>query len=241
MSVTLRVFETVIRRLKRDPGYRLNTPYGTRDLTTIVWLRGRQVLRGLLLRVRLGHAGWPLFCGRRVVVEHAYLLTCGPSCIFEDGVMISALAQQGVRLGRNVTIGKAAIVQCTGVVARRGVGLAIGNASAVGAQSFIGAQGGVRIGNDVIMGPGVRIFSENHVFDDPQVPIRLQGEVREGVVIEDDCWIGSGVTIVDGVQVGRGSVIAAGAVVTKSLPAFSVAAGVPARVLSSRAQAEERS
>lgn len=234
MNWTLRLVEAAIRRLKQDPGYRIRTSYGARDLFAITRFRGYQGLRGLYLRVRVGRAGWPLFCGRRVVVEHAYRFSCGRSCILEDGVFMSALGERGVRFGHNVTVGKYSIIQCTGVVARVGVGLEVGDRSAIGAQSYIGAQGGVQIGNDVIMGPGVRVFSENHVFLDSNVPIRVQGESRIGVVIEDDCWIGAGSTVLDGVVVGRGSVVAAGAVVTNTVPEYSVVAGVPARVLSDR-------
>lgn len=231
------LIERIIRILKRDPGYRLETPYGARDLATVVWHRGWQMLRGLALWPWLGTAGLPLFRGRRVVVEHAYLVRCGSSCILEDGVFISALSERGVQLGRNVTIAKQAVIQCSGVVARRGVGLEIGDNSAVGAQSFLGAQGGIRIGQNVIMGPGVRIFSENHRFEQRDLPIRLQGEIRQAVVIEDDCWIGSGATVLAGVTVGPGCVVAAGAVVTRSVDPYSVCAGVPARVVSRRGDA----
>jgi hypothetical protein len=110
----------------------------------------------------------------------------------------------------------------------------IGDRSAVGAGSFIGGQGGVSIGDDVIMGAGVRIFSENHEYQALDRPIRAQGETRRGVAIDDDCWIGAGTTIVDGVSVGTGCVIAAGAVVTRSVPPFTIAAGVPARAIGSR-------
>ena len=168
------------------------------------------------------------------MIEHGYLIRSGPNLIIEDHVQINALSENGITFGRNVTIGKGAIIACTGVIANRGVGLEIGDYSAVGAQSFLGCQGGIRLGNNVIMGPGVRIFSENHNYNDPTIPIRLQGETRKGVVIEDDCWVGSGVTILDGVTIGTGTLIAAGSVVTKNIPSFSVVAGVPARIIKDR-------
>ena len=55
-----------------------------------------------------------------------------------------------------------------------------------------------------------------------------------GIVVEDDCWIGSGAIILDGVTIGRGSVVAAGAVVNKDVPAYAIVGGVPAKVLRSR-------
>jgi acetyltransferase-like isoleucine patch superfamily enzyme len=191
-------------------------------------------LRGVLLTLRAGGVHGPVFRGRRVVVEHAYALTSGPGLILEDGASIIALSRDGIRLGRNVTIGRATTLTCTGVLARIGVGIVIGNRSAIGAGSFIGGQGGVTIGDDVIVGAGARIFSENHNYDALDRPIRAQGETRKGVVIGDDCWIGAGVTIVDGVSVGSGCVIAAGAVVTKNVAPNTVAAGVPARAIKSR-------
>jgi acetyltransferase-like isoleucine patch superfamily enzyme len=234
MSIVTKSMEILISRLKNDPTYRFKMPYTDRQLITIVLYRGLQVLRGLPRRLTLRLSGGMLFCGRSVVIEHGYLIKSGPNLILEDYVQINALSERGVNLGRNVTIGKGAIIACTGVIANKGIGIEIGDYSAIGAQSFIGCQGGVKIGSNVIMGPGVRIFSENHNYEDIKIPIRLQGETRKGVVIEDDSWVGSGVTILDGVTIGTGTLIAAGSVVTKDIPSFSVVAGIPAKVLKNR-------
>lgn len=115
-----------------------------------------------------------------------------------------------------------------------GVGLRIGDRSSIAAGGFIGCSGDISIGNDVMIGPGCRLFSENHDFDDTTVPIKEQGVTRSHLRIEDDCWLASGVTVVAGVTIGKGSVIAAGSVVTHDIPAGSVAAGVPARVIRRR-------
>lgn len=164
-------------------------------------------------------------------MQHAYQVLAGKSLIIEDGVHINALSANGIVLGNNVTIAKYAILTCTGVIANRGTGIEIGNNSGIGAQSFLGGQGGIKIGNDVIMGPQVKIFSENHNYDRSDVIIRKQGESRKGISIEDNCWIGAGVTILDGVTISKGCVVAAGSVVTKSIPKNSIAAGVPAKVI----------
>jgi acetyltransferase-like isoleucine patch superfamily enzyme len=228
------IIETIISKLKKDPDYKFKADYTDRQLFNIVKYRGLQIARGFLNRLKIRMSGGLLFCGRAVVIENGYMIKSGPNLILEDYVQINALSENGIILGRNVTIGKAAIIMCSGVIANKGVGLEIGDYSAVGAQSFIGCQGGVKIGANVIMGPGVRIFSENHNYEDISIPIRLQGETRKGVVIEDDCWVGSGATILDGVTIGTGSLIAAGSVVSKSMPPFSVVAGVPAKVIKSR-------
>lgn len=234
MSMLRRTVERIVARLKREPGYRLASALDDRQLAAVVWHRGWQVMRGISLRLRNRQVHGVVLRGRRVVVEHAYQFRSGPSLILEDDVTINALSREGVQLGRNVTIARRAILTCTGVLAELGVGITIGDRCAVGAGSFLGGQGGIAIGRDVIMGPAVRIFSENHRFDAMDVPIRDQGTERAPVEVGDDCWIGAGATIVAGVRVGEGSVIAAGAVVTHDVPPFSVVGGVPARVIRSR-------
>jgi acetyltransferase-like isoleucine patch superfamily enzyme len=238
MSVLKSFAESLVQRVKSDPTYRIAAELTDRQLATILWHRGRQWLRGIPLRLRARGVRGAVFRGRRSVVEHAYAFSSGPGLILEDGVLVNALSAHGIAVGRNVTIARGATLTCTGVIAELGEGISIGDRSAVGAGSFLGGQGRIRIGNDVIMGPGVRIFSENHNHDDATVAIRTQEQARAAVTIEDDCWVGAGATILAGVTVGRGSVIAAGAVVTRNVPAYSVAGGVPARVLRSRLPGE---
>lgn len=230
----MNILEKLVSILKRDPFYRMKSDYSGCQRYWILFYRGTQAFRGLYKRLYFKESSGLFFCGRRVVIEHGYQISTGPSLVLEDGVHINALSENGITFGRNITIAKGTVIVCTGVIANKGVGLRIGDYSAIGAQSFIGAQGGITIGNDVIMGPGVQIFSENHNFELPDIPIRKQGENRKPVVIEDNCWVGSGVTILGGVTIGEGSVIAARSVVTKNIPAFSVVAGIPAKVIKSR-------
>ena len=73
-----------------------------------------------------------------------------------------------------------------------------------------------------MFGPKCSLFAENHVFSDIESSIKSQGVQQKGIIIEDDCWIGSNVTILDGVTIGKGSVIGAGTLVTKDIPAESI-------------------
>jgi acetyltransferase-like isoleucine patch superfamily enzyme len=94
--------------------------------------------------------------------------------------------------------------------------------------------GRVAVGNGVRIASHSALFGFNHVFDRLDVPIWMQGLTEDGIVVEDDVWIGTHVVICDGVTVGAHSVIAAGAVVTRDVPPFSVVGGVPARMLRDR-------
>jgi acetyltransferase-like isoleucine patch superfamily enzyme len=95
-------------------------------------------------------------------------------------------------------------------------------------------SGRITIGSGVRIAPYVFIIAANHRFEDPDRPIYQQGLANAPVTIEDDVWIGARVTVTAGVTIGRGSVIGAGAVVTRDIPPYSIAVGVPAKVVKSR-------
>lgn len=223
-----------MRRLKHDSTYRIEYAYATRDLIEILMGRAGELARGTLIRRHFRVSRGAVFAGHSVRIRHGRHISVGSSLLLGDGVVLDGLSIEGIRLGDNVTIVRGAVLTCTGVMARPGVGMAIGDRCGIGDHCFFGGQGGLRIGSDVLFGPGVRIFTENHRFDDSATLIRQQGEVRAPVVIEDDCWVGAGVTILGGVTIGRGSVVAAGSVVTRDVPPGSVIAGAPARVQRTR-------
>jgi acetyltransferase-like isoleucine patch superfamily enzyme len=110
-------------------------------------------------------------------------------------------------------------------------GIRIGKRTFVGEGTIMRGQGGIVIGDNVLFGPATQVLAVDHVFRDPGVPVMDQGITAQGIVIEDNCWIGAGAIVLDGVTIGRGSCIGAGAVVTKSIPPNSLAVGVPARVV----------
>ncbi len=226
--------EVLIQRIKHDPGYHLAPDLGGAALAGILWRRGLALLRGVAWSWRLGACRLPFFVGRRVQIRHARQLRVGRGVTLDDDVIIDALSRRGVTLGDNVTIARGTVIQATGVMTRLGVGLEMGANANLGHYSFVGAAGGVRIGANVLIGQRVSFHSENHTFERTDVPIKAQGVTQQGIVIEEDCWLGAGTIFLDGVTVARGSVIAAGSVVTKDVAPYSVMGGVPARLIRNR-------
>jgi acetyltransferase-like isoleucine patch superfamily enzyme len=194
--------------------------------------------RRLVCIVRSVIRGFPwkkkIFIGRNVELRNRQLIQLGYGVTLGNAVLIDGLSREGVILGDQVNIGDYTRIEASGTITDIGRGIKIGNNSAISSFSFIGGAGGVTIGNDVIMGQWVSFHPENHNYDSLDLPIRLQGVNRKGIVVEDDCWIGAKVTFLDGAHVGKGCVIAAGAVVRGAIPPYSIAAGVPAKVIKSR-------
>lgn len=110
----------------------------------------------------------------------------------------------------------------------------IGNNFSLNAFSTIYGQGGLSIGDYVMIAGNTTIIPANHGFDRIDIPMRSQQQVKKGITIEDDVWIGSGVRVLDGVTLRKGSVIGAGAVVTKSTEPYSINTGVPCRKIKDR-------
>ncbi len=233
-SRTQAFIEALVRRLKHDPSYRIEYEYDGPDLREVAMRRLGELIRGFLIRRQFRASKGLVFAGHGVRIRHGRHISVGSSLLLGDGVMLDGMSLEGITLGDNVTVARGAVLGCTGVLARPGVGIRVGDRCGIGDHCYFSGQGGIEVGSDVLFGPSVRIFSENHRFDNSELPIRQQGEVRAPVVIEGDCWIGADVTIVGGVRIGRGSVVAAGAVVTRDVLPHSVVAGVPARFVRSR-------
>lgn len=114
----------------------------------------------------------------------------------------------------------------------------LGDYSGIGVNARI--HGACNIGNYVMMGENVTIIHKNHSFSRTDIPMMFQGyEEEKPIIIDDDVWIGSNVTILDGAHIGKGCIIGAGAVVTNEIPDYSIAVGVPARVIKSRLENDE--
>ena len=95
----------------------------------------------------------------------------------------------------------------------------------------------VHIGHYVMFAPGVTVVGGDHIFTIPGTPMIFSGRPEmPSTFIEDDSWIGYGATLMAGVRICRGAIVAAGAVVTKDIPAYEIHGGIPAKKIGVRFQ-----
>jgi acetyltransferase-like isoleucine patch superfamily enzyme len=133
-----------------------------------------------------------------------------------------------ISLGESVQIAQGAIVESWGGDIR------IGDRVYMGPYSIIYGHGGVTIGDDTLIAMHCCILSSNHQIPSSSEIIQRQPDELLPTRIGKDVWLGAHVTILGGVTIGDGCVVGAGAVVTKDLPPYSIATGVPAKVQGQR-------
>ncbi|MBE9113659.1 acyltransferase [Nodosilinea sp. LEGE 07298] len=200
-----------------------------------------------------GVFGWipsPIGTALRIIAYYPILGASKLPIFIQSGVRI--FGTSNIHIGKGVRIRKGTCIDSRGnnitlkdnvsidryvdirIFSGYGGFVEVGENSYIAPFVFIGGPGKVQIDRDCLIASHSTIIANNHNFDNLDIPIHSQGFTCKGIHIEEGCWIGSGVRVLDGVTIGRGSVIGAGTVVTKDIPPFSVAAGVPAKVIRKR-------
>ena len=225
------LLESFVRR--RNPHFALHPAVSTGILLSFGLRTAQGLLRGSRLWLR-GRASGGAMLGAGVRFQHLGRIRFGKWLKVGDYARFSGLGAGGLTLGDSVSIGAFSQVIVSTSLAEPGKYIKLGHRVGIGEFAYLGGGGGLSIGDDCIIGQYFSCHPENHLHADYQALIRLQGVTRQGISIGPNCWIGSKVTVLDGVMIGAGCVVAAGAVVTRSVPAGSVVAGVPARIIASR-------
>jgi acetyltransferase-like isoleucine patch superfamily enzyme len=175
----------------------------------------------------------------------------GKACFIEPNVRL--LVPRRIFLGRRVMVGERCFLDANSTEGRielqddvwlsRESYVIAGQAEVVvGPMTYIGhrclfyGHAGIHVGRDVLLANDVQLICGNHTFGRRDIPIRAQPPEGRPIIIEDDVWLGASVIVLGGVTIGRGSVVGGGAVVTKSLPAYSIARGVPAEPVGVRGE-----
>jgi len=173
------------------------------------------------IRTREFRAAWRKLVGR------------GKVCIGADP-RIARGVRFDFKLGGTITLGARCTVQTGTILAPTGGSIELGDDCSLNPYSILYGQGGLKIGNGVRIAAHTVIVPSNHGFGDLSQPIFKQKSTHQGIVIEDDVWIGANCTILDGVRIAKGCIIGAGSVVSKSTEPFGIYAGVPARLIKKR-------
>lgn len=181
------------------------------------WRSLRHSLRWLAFRARFGryfrHVPYSTEIGRGVCVSGAArdpAIELGPGVRLEDGVWLEVGPKGRISLGARTWLSRGCVVS---------------------------ANSSVEIGEECLIGEYTSIRDADHVFERRDVPIRDQGVTSQPIVLGRGVWIGRGVAVLRGVAIGDGAVVGANAVVTRAVPPFCVALGVPARVRGGRPKA----
>lgn len=186
-------------------------------------------IRAIAYRLILQMNGW-VAIEKNVRLRFANNIRLANGVYIDEGAYLHA-CPNGICIGANTFIMHHAELH---VYNFRGIshsGIRIGRNCLISEFNVLRGQGGITIGDNVYTAPLVQMLAVNHVFSNPDRPIIEQGITAQGIVIDDDVWIGAGAIILDGVRIGKGGVVAAGAVVTQDIPAHTVVGGVPAKVI----------
>jgi acetyltransferase-like isoleucine patch superfamily enzyme len=168
--------------------------------------------------------------GKSITVRHPHKISIGDNVAIDDYCVLDAkgLDNNGITLEDNIFIGRNSILSCKNgdIVLEKNV--------VVGFNSEIFSGSRVVIGENTLIAAYVYIIGGGHDYSRVDIPVSEQEKPSYGIKVEKNCWIGAGTMVFDGVTVGEDTIIGAGAVVSKDIPPFSIAAGMPARVVKSR-------
>lgn len=187
-------------------------------------------LRGKLYRWVLGGLGRGCLFEKDVRLYVPRRMFLGDRVMVGEGALLDACCQEGnIELGDDVWVSRGCILVSGSEK------IELGPSVYLGYRTLLFGHAGIRIGENTLIANDVQLICGSHIFSDPKVPIRQQGADERPIVVGDDVWIAASAIVLGGVTVGDGAVVGAGAVVTKDIPPYSIAMGVPAQVVGQRA------
>ena len=187
-------------------------------------------LRKALYPLLLGFCGRGALFGQNVVLRHPHKIHVGNNVVVDDNCLLDAKGEsnRGIRIGDGVFIGRNTILSC------KNGDIDLADGANVGFNCEIFSASRVTIGASVLIAAYGYVIGGDHDFSDPTRPVLQQGRTSAGVTIGEGAWLGAGAKVLDGVTIGPHAVVGAGAVVRDDVPAYAVAVGIPARVVSTR-------
>ena len=185
-------------------------------------------LRKIFYPALFRSVGKGVIFGRNIIVRHPHKVVIGDNVILDEGCLIDAKGCTG----KGIEIGNEVIVSRNSSLVGKYGSIRIGDRANIGTNGLFGSMGHVEIGENTLFAANCYVGGGMYRMDRIDVPVVKQGSYTRGPVkIGDGCWLGAGSVVIDGITLGRDVILGAGAVATKDLPDFAVAAGVPARLV----------
>jgi len=153
-------------------------------------------------------------------------VTIAPSAIIQPTAHVELVGETSLVINADCHVNHFAWLRAWGA------GIRMGQSCTLNHYSML--QGPITLGDGVRIGAHSLFIATEHRFASRDVPIHQQGVHGKGITVGDDVYVGSNVTVLDGVTIGKGTILAAGAVVTRDLPEYVIAAGVPAKPIKDR-------
>ena len=178
--------------------------------------------------------GKSVIFGKGLVLRHPGRIVLGDRTAIDDYCLLDAAGDEaGMVVGEGSIISRNCVIQC------KTAAITIGHSADIGCNVILTANDSISIGNNVLIAGNCYIGGGRYRTDRLDIPMMKQGLYTKGpIVIGDDVWLGAGATVLDGVQIGRGCIVGAGAMVTKDLPEYAIATGVPAKIVKYRTDGE---
>jgi acetyltransferase-like isoleucine patch superfamily enzyme len=188
------------------------------------------LLRSKLYPLLLGRVGRNVTFGVNVVLRHPHKIRLGDNVVVDDGCCLDAKGtdNRGIDIGTGVFIGRGTILSC------KNGDILVDDHANIGFNCEIFSGGRVRLGKHALVAAYTYLVGGDHTYDRTDLPVLHQSRVARGIEVADNVWLGAHVVVADGVTIGRDAIVGAGSVVRKEIPPFTVAAGVPARVVRDR-------
>ncbi len=188
------------------------------------------VLRSKLYPLLLGSAGRNVNFGMNVVFRHPHKIKIADNVVIDDNCLLDAKGSDnnGIIIGSGTFIGRNTILSC------KNGDIEIGENSNIGFNCEIFSASKVVLGKNSLFAAYCYLIGGEHTFDRTDVSVLEQKRKSAGIKLGDNVWLGAGVKVNDGATIGRDSIIGTSAVVRGDIPEYSIAVGIPAKVIKSR-------
>ena len=190
---------------------------------------------GLFLRNKffpkiLGSLGKNVTFGSNVVLRHPHKIFIGNNVVIDDNCVLDAKGtnNNGIKIGNGVFIGRNTILSC------KNGNITLDDNVNIGFNCEIFSASHVSVGENGLFAAYCYLIGGGHSYDRTDIPVLYQDRPSKGIVLGPNTWLGAGVKILDGITLGRDVIIGAGAVVSRNIPDYCIAAGIPAKVRRNR-------